>query len=699
MEAIDPTISADMTILDELSLAWDIPGIGPDAISFRPPSWPPPANWPVSLDEKLRPVSYYGDDIWDFTFWAGRAFRLNFVGGQKGSRALLINAENAELLRLVTAWFIWGKFAASTTSTLMYYFNTIRSLFVLASENRIRGDQIMRFPRVFQALKRLHAEKKNEHLPLLLHRLWDSREELGFVLVDSAGIQELVELGASHDRNQTPYIPPRIWAYQVGRIRECLEDYLAKKSQIENCFNYCVDAYASMHGTLEAAMVSARTVSPTMKPFAIQSKNVDQSNEQIYPGRFEKTANLFGLMDLLDKWIGASSVAGREIGVIVSDLSQYLSLCQRAAYAYIMNFTVQRKGEAASLRADCLIWEQDPLGAIPVICGETTKTDIDSDARWPTSPSVSLAIEVATSIALLRMRCAAAHPEVQTTEIDQSNPYLFHRVFEPFGLATDRSVRYATLPQQVSYQRALEYYPRLLDPNELRITAEDRRIALMFTPWLEHDDAFSVGEVWPLAWHQLRRTGAVNMFSSELLSDSSIQFLMKHRSQSMSRYYGRGRGRLRVSEVATKLVVSSMYEVRVEASKSLATEKYVSPLGFERKQGALVHLVDKKDAKALAKAGRNGNVGFRFIRLGACTSQEDCEYGGIESVARCGGGDSGKPCSDALFDREKEGTVIDELRELEQELAASVAGTPKYKALIAERSAMENYLNVLAGLT
>jgi len=682
-----------MKMLQELSLAWAVPGVGPDCVSYRPPKWPPPVDWPVSLDSTLTPVSFYGEDIWDFTYWVGSPYKLNFTGGQKGSRAAIIDKGNAELLKLVMAWFIWGKFAASKPSTLTYYFTTIRPLFVVASRNGILATDLMRFPKVLDALKKVQKDSSLESLPLLLHRLWDSREDLGIVLLDSSRIQTLAEIACSHDRKQTPYIPPRIWSYQVGRLKECLDDYMSHRAAIEACFNYCVDAYAQIHGSLERAMILTGNKSPSKKPFSNQPQSAHANNLTLCCGKFVDVASRYGLRELLEKWVAR---IGNETKLTVSDFSQYLTLCQRVSYAYILNFTVQRKGEAASLRTSCLLWEDDPLGRIPMICGETTKTTTDSDARWPTSPSAVVAIEVGTSIAQLRMRCAAAHPEVNVTDADRADPYLFHRVFEPFGNATDRSVRYSILPQTSGYLRTLEYFPRLFDPEQLRITQEDRRIALMFTPWLDEDDDFSVGKVWPLGWHQLRRTSAVNMFASELLSDSSVQFLMKHSAASMSRYYGRGRGRLRINEVATKVVITSMYEVRAEEAKGLQSDRYVSPLGFERIREDVVDLIAKKDAKALAKAGGNGQVFFRLIRLGACTSQSDCQYGGIESVAHCGGGETGKPCSEVLFDREKEVSITEELQELELEISTLPPGTPRHKALAHERTALENYLNVIA---
>ncbi len=72
-----------------------------------------------------------------------------------------------------------------------------------------------------------------------------------------------------------------------------------------------------------------------------------------------------------------------------------------------------------------------------------------------------------------------------------------------------------------------------------------------------------------------------------------------------------------------------------------------------------------------------------------------CEYGGIESVARCGGGDNGKACPEVLFDRSKEAQVRADMRRVKEEIKRSEPTDPKSKALIRELKAMENYLHVI----
>lgn len=298
-----------------------------------------------------------------------------------------------------------------------------------------------------------------------------------------------------------------------------------------------------------------------------------------------------------------------------------------------------------------------------------------------------------TVVAKLRMKCAAANPKVNCSQVDQQNPLLSHRAFEPW--APSRSTDYSSRPHTVGYQQVMQRFPRLFDSEQLRITEDDLAKARMFTPNLNKAGKFKVGEVWPLAYHQLRRTGAINMFASGLLCDSSIQYLLKHKTLLQAIYYGQNHTRLRFNEQADGVTTTAKYEVMATQIQSLLQDRYVSPAGPQRKQEIVVNLMSTKDCTTLTKAGARGEVSFRENRLGGCTKRGPCDYGGIESVARCAGGDGSKPCGEALFDRAKRPAVARELESTEKLLQAVQPGSPRERFLTAEQRGMENYFDTI----
>lgn len=668
--------------LAEMGLGIRADWITPTSPAFRPSTWPPPRDWPVSIDRDGKVLSRWSDPIWDLTPIAGTTFKLNFGDGPECLTDPLDPA-NADVLRLIVTWRMWGPRAVRAAGTLQASFTMVRAVVALCSRNGILVCDLMRFPKVFEQVPAALAPSRHETTVTEFHRLYDAREALGFTIVDLDGLKRLVAATPDHETVQTPYIPPRIWVYQVDRLRECVTDFLAHREQVEACFKFCLDAYATNFGSLAQALQQGKD--SDKGPFTEHSKI---RSGCVYRGPFEETASRFELTNLLRKWLGA------EPGKLsVRQLSAYLNLVTVAGLAYVANFTLQRKEEVASLRCSCLIWEQDEkLGRVPIICGETTKTDPDSDARWVASPSVDVAIQALSAIARLRMSSDACNPLVAPTVSDQEDPYLFSAPSEPWG--SGKVTAYQVRRELDSLAEIIRHYPCLFDMDQMRLSSDDLKTARQLTPNLPIDK-FAIGIAWPLGWHQYRRTSAVNMFASGLISDSSMQQQMKHCSRLMPLYYGRGYTRLHLNENVEASIIAAMYEALAKQLLTAMEDRFVSPHSEERKQALVVNIITAKETKTLAGWAKGGKVNFREHRLGGCMKAGVCEYGGVESVARCAGGDGGKPCSDVIFDRDKEPQVRMDLQRISAEMALLPEDSPRYRSLLADCRGMENYLNVI----
>lgn len=662
--------------LRELALGIDYEGLSTNSANFRPSSWPPPRDWPVSIDKYGNVISRWGNPVWDLTPMAGTPFSLNFGDGESG-QAERLDRENADLLRLAMTWVMWGRRPAKTTGTIQIKFTVIRAVIALCNRNRINAAALSRYPRVLEKIPSAIAPSRYGLTISEFHRLYDVRRLLGFSILDARGLKRLAEAQPDHQSRQTPYIPPRIWLYQIERLHECIDDFLKHEAQVEACFEYCLSAYKKNYGSLAKALDPNRD--SDRGPF---NHNSETRKGAIYLGRFVDTASRFGLRELFSKWLG-------DRGQTVRTLSTYMSLVSLAGIAYIANFTLQRKEEAASLRSNCLKWEQDQkLGRVLLVCGETTKTIQESDARWVASPSVELAVRALSVISRLRMKIDRLNREVFPTRGDQSNPYLYSTVTEPWGAGRRCSCDVRTeLP---SIKEIMDDYPALFDKEKLRITTDDLKLARRLTPSLD-DDEYAAGKVWPLAWHQLRRTVAVNMFASGLISDSTMQMQMKHASRLMPLYYGRNYTRLLLNKEVESIVINAMYAAMTERLKIAVTGRFVS----QQADVGAVKLISATDGKKLLGWAKNGRVSFREHRLGGCMKTGPCEYGGVESVARCGGGDGQKPCADVVFDREREPDVREDLADLKKQITRLPTGSPRRNALNAELLAMRNYLDAI----
>ncbi|ASU41458.1 hypothetical protein hmeg3_14730 [Herbaspirillum sp. meg3] len=402
----------------------------------------------------------------------------------------------------------------------------------------------------------------------------------------------------------------------------------------------------------------------------------------VFYGPFQATAEKYKIDGVIRKWIGAPDTPTTS-PVTIDSFSSYLSLITSVGLAYILNFSLMRRTEAGSLRTDCLRVEDDPqFGKIYLIQGATTKTVADDRAIWVTSPCVSAAVDALTLIANLRAKCAV---------VAFDGPlFLNCAVTEPW-IGGARALAPTLTPHVTAYSIFTSLYPSLFDIEQLRINQRDLELARLANPTLS--EKFRIGSVWPLAWHQLRRTGAVNMQASGLVSDASMQFQLKHSTRAMSLYYGQNYSRIKLEESSKYLYIKTMYETLGRELVQLTADRFISPHG-ERRKAEIVRLISPDDAKQSIKLAKNGGAACREILLGVCTNREPCPYGGIDSVAHCGGGDADKkdnPCADVLYDKGKRAQVdrLDEI--LNERLSSTLPENPLYASLEAQKRSVENY--------
>ncbi|KPZ01211.1 hypothetical protein ALO43_200128 [Pseudomonas tremae] len=667
-----------MNMLTTLGLSIESPLAVPGASNYRPESWPPPPDWPVVIDALGKVISRWGDPVWRLDPWAKRALTLNFGDGPATKTATPISSANANLLRIIIGWWLYGPYGARGASSLKTRFDQMRRLFVLCEEEGIIASELGHFPRVCQRIPAfLRTSRKTEFLSLM-HELYASRNAVGFTLLDPGSLTRLAALFPTHHTAQTPYIPPRIWRYQINRLRECLDDFLSHREQVEACYRFCFAAYEHNQ------RVSDRTACVNAPPFCGHNMQLSGTKTGLrLLGAFADTAKRFGVFELLERWVGRGG------DLRVRALSSYLKLVTGAGLAYILNFSLMRVEEAWNLRAGCLDIERDKsFGDIFLLHGQTTKTLSDSDALWITSPSVAVAVKAMEVISLFR----SLHAPQDAARVIAGR-YLTDFSYEPWSSLRNKG-NHSRRPSIPPYADLLMRYGKLFDVERLRITTEDLKLARLATPTLPKE--YDVGTVWPLAWHQLRRTGAVNMQASGLVSDASLQYQLKHVTRSMSLYYGQNHSQLRLEEKAHTLYVRTMYETLGKELQQLTSERFVSPHGQKRK-AEIVRLISPEDAKKMIGLAKKGAVACRPIILGVCSSREPCPYGGIDNIAHCGGGDSAdaKPCSDVLYDSERLGAVDDLEHVLKERLATAQDGSPLMESLMAQQRSVESFRRVV----
>lgn len=664
----------------------DSPLTVPSALNFRPISWPPPANFPVSIDANGNVKSRYSDPTWDLSPWAGTFCTITFEGVRK--HAQFLSSHNADLLRMIAAWWLWGPAGVQKPATLESRLKQIKPLFVACSGAGIAVDQLSGFPELVAQLAKQIKPAAADACIGSLHRLWTARDRLGFVILDEPALVIFSRnLPRGHERTQTAYIPERIWSYQVLRLRTCLDDFIAHREQVERCYRFCLNEYAhNAGGSLTLAFTKKGN---SWLPFAHdRTKGAVVTGARTgrrFHGPFLLTARRFGIDGLLEKWVDGRG--------FILDLSKYLSLVTLAGTAYCLNFSLMRRDEGTQLRSDCLRVERDELGEdIHLLGGSTTKTIEDEGAYWIVSPSVAVAVEAMRSVAYLRLEAARQDPERHLSPSDIANPLLYAIGSEPWSTKTGGDLRSTVRP----YQYFVKDYPKLMDLEEVRITAEDLAVANQMTQGLD-EGKYSVGKIWPLSWHQLRRTGAVNMLTSGLVSEGSLQYQLKHASRGMTRYYGQNWYKLKakLSTDASGFFIREKFHVLASEVASLPGSAHlISPHGAARRD-QLLRPISEKDFKALEGAAKNGKVSFRRTIFGGCVKPDPCPYGGLSHFTSCAGAGRDRPCEHALFDVSpgRRDQVMKLQRDIGIRLLDAEDGSPLADSLNASLEATQRYLD------
>ncbi|MBA6100318.1 MULTISPECIES: hypothetical protein [Pseudomonas] len=571
----------------------------------------------------------------------------------------------------------------------MKYITDIKFIFYVCTDHQIIATDLERYPNVVEAICATVRPGRADQLSSILHLLWEWRAEIGFTLLTPNLIKAIKSKADSSSRGQTAYIPPRIWTYQVNRLREVLSDFLSNRDGIEKCYLHCLEIYSKHYNGLENAFTSNKR-----PPFSNPGPRAGEQQMARYAGPFSEIAKKYGIYDLLIKWLIKPGEIMDGMGRGVPTLSGFLTLVTYCGIGYILNFSMMRIKEAWDLRSSCFTTELDSsFGNIHIIQGATTKTIQDDDARWITSPSAKLAVDALSCIAKLRLVCAQQHPTLLVDPQDILDPWLVVRAYEPWANAVDLQKSTSVRPNYASYRSIIELYPKLFDCSEITITTSDLEIARQITPTLD-ESKYATGKFWPFSWHQLRRTGAVNMQESDLVSDPSMQYQLKHATRAMSLYYGKGYSALRLNKSARSEFLSTMYEMLSAKICSLESDRFISMTSPARKE-SIIQPIRMLDLKSIEKAVKKGEISWRPTLLGGCTKSGFCPYGGIDNIIRCAGGDGRGPCVDGIIDIDKRDKLSSLSQFLAKRIDQSSSRSPLYESLKQQYAALQYALEAI----
>ena len=644
--------------MGNLQFKADIKFISKDSPCFKSKDYPPKDDFVMSIDENGVIVSLYGDDKWDFRTFGGKGeFQFEEYGNT-----------NKFLFKKIMYYLIYSHLCPSKYASLNVWFLTLQRIFRYCHINKIKATNLNRYPKAIEEIaKKIAKDSPSTFLTIVfhLHTFYKNNKQIGFILLNENSIALFQSFNPSYEMGQTPYIPSRIWTNFIQHLDSIFDDFECNKGKLEKLYHYLTSTYISNKDK------GIKTPSP-----------FDQNRAKgkiKYNGTFEQYLKRNKLLELFEQYID------RIKGSNTYDIKQFSSLLNNtmlSCFMFVIYYSIMRKNEATSLRADCLIIETDErLGDFFLLRGETTKTDPDSDDRWIVCNRVERAITIAKTLLAWKLKYIEKYEET---------PHLFQKIDIWRKDERTSKARCYDSCQHLINRDSLSFF----NLEQYQITQEDYKEALALTPSLIREDWFKVGNIWQFGFHQFRRTLAVH-FALNKVSSSSTQLQMKHGTREQQFHYQNNAGKLRLNRLAGQEVVNEYYAEMARNISSVVYGEDSLTLTKTPVDQEVVSFVKEGDMIKLLKAQRNGAVGYRKNLLGGCMKQGSCKYGGFDSITHCTGGNRKSMCSELVIDSSREQEFKEDKAYYENQMNGAPENSPRHKSLESEVKGYERVLDII----
>lgn len=577
----------------------------------------PTKDFVISRRPDGNPLSFYGDDVWDFTPYEKhqRNKTMTFFPGGRVPSSSAVAELKEESKRLLFLVINKPKGRILAVSTILNYSSAVK---ILAKHCHRTSISLFEFLSSYTQLT-MYAESRptGTVLKFLSSIIGILRSYGSNVLgypVFGQSIQRTIRtfFKENSDSNQHPPIPTGILSELIINLSNEIEDYLAVEAQFEDLVRACT-----------ATPLSGRK---TTSQVAIRKRHADL--EELEGAEFRALIEKFRLVDYFSK---------KSLSDNVSQIPKHLLEIQLAAKSLIHAFSGMRDDEGTTLPYQCAETSDSSGMTHCLIKGETTKLSGGriKVTRWVTSPEGHWAISCARSIAKLIYECEFGKDF--EAHLDVIGDFLF---VSP-GRLLRKEIKKNSLSKQFSPSSLdMTRYPALRSRILPIISGSDIAELESIDPnreWCE-EAKFAIGELWPLTSHQFRRSLALYARRSGLVSLPTLRRQLKHIRNAMATYYAEG------SSFADNFIGEDMEHFGKEwrsarhLSEGLSFWLNVIKTEDELFGGHSKWLKNRfmgaegiflTDRTTTLKQFKRGELTYKETFLGGCTSVEPCKKVGI----------------------------------------------------------------------
>jgi hypothetical protein len=422
----------------------------------------------------------------------------------------------------------------------------------------------------------------------LLKTLWRHRDVLRIELeVDLKKLltssRQAAKQKAAENR-QTPIMPSRIYCAILAGL-------LSGVDEIEGGLDTLLDAFSQ-----ERAATASRPQDLTQKQFwRYREKRLEEVRE-------------------------AMRARGWAKGSLREFIAGQISAVQLRLMHIVIAFTGMRIGEAQILPLNGVLEEVEHNGAVHyVVNGYSHKLNggRKKAVSWVTSREGRRAILLAQRIS------ATVFDVLKTSRTAGDSALLFSALSNP---CRKKNIQYLYTGTQDELMPEIGAITTQADVDELNAMELERG-------WLR--EGIEVGKVWPLTFHQYRRSLSVYAHRSGMVSLPALKGQLQHITDEMRAYYGDGFCRA-VNLVFDKDHFSHEWSAAKSESSFLAysmallfsDEDLIGGRGSARMQQS----VSSRSRKETLDLFRDGKLAYRETVLGGCTSLGSCDHTPLEPI-------------------------------------------------------------------
>ncbi|MCK1783320.1 hypothetical protein L9Z73_02770 [Pseudomonas sp. TNT11] len=620
-------------------------------------------NFVVSRTAAGEVVSRYQDDSWNMKMYSAQGICVyNFVSwaeDSKSSPLITVIAEEMKRIQLARMYLFPVPRKPNSIGT-----TELNRLARLALNNNMSLIQLFEEANINRLLLPSFAELgqyQMRSMLILIKEAFDLRimhPDFGFAPPSYAIIKRMQDMYDKHpklqkdDPQQTKLIPSRLYAETIAAL------------------NAELDAFNS-NGEAIVGLYRRRKENPK---FGLPVTHARDYKDSI---AWRDAVAQNGLGSFFEKlsitnWI---------------QLGGYLGEIQQAAKYWIHLFSGMRENEARHLPADTYTTISAGGAIISILRGYTSKIagQNHTETFWVTAPIVEKGVIAARTAGQI----AALLFEHDESDLSQ---YPLFAARKKCG-APHQAFKGAPVTRMASKEQLYRIKSRW--PGLVVQEADIRELEQFdgFRDW-RNDPDVKVGQVWPLATHQCRRSLAVYSARSGMVSVGSLGLQFKHLTEVMASYYRRGSAfatNFLQSEESQRWLDELEYERRkaqfigYEANVINSTSRLWGGEGHRiqvsRDKGKpLIITTDR--AFTLKKFGR-GEMVYKPSPLGGCTNLGPCDKISFTSIFVC------LDCDKSLLDEDRSLKNIKRgVNNLKRGQSLFVPENPQYKQIESEISAI-----------